>query len=62
LDDLIHWFPIAFKNGFDTAVPAILHPTFYLQSGRHLLSVVSEENPLYPPLNDDPQPDFFHMI
>ena len=61
LDDLIHSFPIAFKDGFDAAVPAVLNPTFYPQSEHHLLRVVPEKDSLHPSFNDHPCPYLFHM-
>ena len=60
-DNLIHSFPIAFKDSFDAAVPAVFHPACYPQSERHLLSVVAEEDSLNPSFNDDPCPYFFHV-
>jgi hypothetical protein len=61
LDDLIHAFLIALKNGLYTAIPAVLNPTLYPQSKSHLLSVMAKEDSLDPPFNDYTCPHFFHI-
>jgi hypothetical protein len=61
LDELIHAFLIALKNGLYTAIPAVLNPTLYPQSKSHLLSVMAKEDSLDPPFNDDACPHLFHI-
>jgi hypothetical protein len=61
LNDLIHSFLIAFKDGLYAAVPAVFNPTLYPQSKSRLLSVVAEEDSLNPPFNDYPCPYLFHI-
>jgi hypothetical protein len=61
LDDLIHAFLVAFKDSLDGAVPAVLNPTFHLESESHLLSVMAKEDALDPPFNDDVCPHLFHI-
>jgi hypothetical protein len=61
LDDLIHSFLIAFKDGLYGAIPAVPNPTLYSKFNCHLLSVVPKENSLDPSFNDDACPHLFHI-
>ncbi len=61
LNDLIYAFLITFKDSLDTAIPSISHPTLHSPFKSHFLSVVTKEDPLDPPFNDDPRPYFFHI-
>lgn len=61
LDNLIYLFPVAFKNGFYAAIPAVFNPSFHPQPKGRGLSVVAEENSLDPSFNDDPCPYLFHI-
>jgi len=61
LDNLLHPLLLAFKDGLDTAVPEVFHPTFHTEPESCLLSVVAEEDSLDPPFNDDPRPYLFHI-
>jgi len=60
LEDLIHPFSFALKDSLYGAIPAVLDPTHDAQFKSHLLSVVSEENPLDSSFNDDARPRLFH--
>jgi hypothetical protein len=61
LDDLIHTVLITFEDGLDTAISAVLNPTFYSKSKSHLLSVMAKKDSLDPPFNDDVCPRLFHI-
>ena len=61
LDNLIYLFPVAFKNGFYAAIPAVFNPSFHPQPKGRGLSVVAEENSLDPSFNDDSYPYLFHI-
>jgi hypothetical protein len=60
LDDLIYLILIAFKDGFHTTVPAVFDPALQTQLESHILSMITEEDPLDPSFNDCSCPHFFH--
>ena len=61
LNDLIHLFPIALKDRFDTTIPAVFNPAVYTQPESCRLGMMAKKDSLNPSFDNDPCPYLFHV-
>ena len=61
-DHLLYSFPFPFKDRLHLSIHPVLHPSEDVEAIGLLLSTITEKNPLYPPLYDNPYPYFLSLL